>query len=38
VSYLAPLVIILIVVSPVLIPVLITVFHAAAGTERRNKS
>jgi ABC-type transport system involved in cytochrome c biogenesis permease component len=37
VSYLGPLVIMLIVLSPVLIPVLITAFHAAAGTERRNK-
>jgi hypothetical protein len=38
VSYLGPFVIMLIVVSPVLLPVLITVFHAATSTERRNKS
>jgi hypothetical protein len=37
VSYLGPLVIMLFVLSPVPIPVLITAFHAAAGTERRNK-
>jgi hypothetical protein len=38
VSYLGPSVIMLIVLSPVLIPALISAFHAASGAERRNKS
>ena len=36
-SYLGPLVILLIVLSPVLMPLLITTFHVAAGTERRSQ-
>lgn len=36
-SYLGLLVIMLIVLSPVLIPLLITTFHATAGTQRRSE-
>jgi hypothetical protein len=35
-SHLGPLAIMLIVLSPVLIPLLITAFHAAAGAQHSN--
>jgi hypothetical protein len=37
VSYLGPLAILLFVLSPVLIPVLITAFRTAAGPQRRSR-